>query len=167
MVGKISDIRNITTFNISNRILSEAQLILHLSIRLAGVNEGKYHLVCYSKFLRRIEQLKKDSKSNDRSFSQLVQELKLALMRGHVYSMDNVWQRYVDITELFGDQLQHKYISRRASFKDDLAQVLGKSADFVRLLDPCKSLLVFPTEYSKNAHFKTQYCIRSRRGFYH
>ena len=47
MVGKISDIRNITTFNISNRILSEAQLDLHLSIRLAGVNdliasEGKY-----------------------------------------------------------------------------------------------------------------------------
>ena len=57
MVGKISDIRNITTFSISNRILSEAQLDLHLSIRLAGVNdlilasEGKYHLVCYSKFL--------------------------------------------------------------------------------------------------------------------
>ena len=42
----------------------------------------------------------------------------------------------------------------RASFKDDLAQVLGKSAGFVRPLDPCKSLLVFPTKYSKNAILK-------------
>ena len=86
-------------------------------------------------------------------------------MRGHVYSMDNVWQRYIDITELFGDQLQQKYISRRASFKDDLAQVLGKSADFVPPLDPCKSLLVFPTEYSKNAILKLSTASEAEEDF--
>ena len=66
---------------------------------------------------------------------------------------------------MFGDQLQQKYISRRASFKDDLAQVLGKSADFVRPLDPCKSLLVFPTEYSKNAILKLSTASEAEEDF--
>ena len=86
-------------------------------------------------------------------------------MRGHVYSKDNVWQRYIDITELFGDQLQQKYISCRASFKDDLAKVLGKSADFVCPLDPCKSLLVFPTEYFKNAILKLSTASEAEEDF--
>ena len=73
--------------------------------------------------------------------------------------------RYVDITELFGDQLQQKYISRRASFEDDLAQVLGKSADFVRPLDPCKSLLVFLTEYFKNAILKLSTASEAEEDF--
>lgn len=91
---------NIQVLSTSEKILHLAQQDTELRPRLAGVNdliaaEGKYHLTCYSAFLRKYQGT--SSGGNDPysiCLQNVADELKAGLARGEIYSMKSVWERY-------------------------------------------------------------------------
>ena len=60
------------------------------------------------------------------------------------YDMGNVWVCYKEMCDRDGTNVPHRYISRRASFYDDIKKILGIKASFVRPIDPTGHLLFYP-----------------------
>ena len=112
-----------------------------LSCRLAGVRdliaaEGKYHLKCYTRFLRNTERITQCSETDDvnRCFEEVMTLLRERLSQGHILSIKAVWT-------YFSHQLEEKYqLSpgdyRSNRFKERIQAFLGEDIAFVPSLNP-------------------------------
>ena len=133
------------TIGLSSRILRAATLDYQLFVRLADVNdliasEGKYHLGFLESFDRATERTKKESEKADLAFFWLCKELEQAATRGLVFELVDVWERYGELTEDLSITIPQSFLSRRATFKDNLlSQLNGAFHSFQPLnVDPSK-----------------------------
>ena len=118
-----------------------------LSCRLAGVRdliaaEGKYHLKCYTRFLRNTERITQCSETDDvnRCFEEVMTLLRERLSQGHILSIKAVWT-------YFSHQLEEKYqLSpgdyRSNRFKERIQAFLGEDIAFVPPLNPSEPHLI-------------------------
>lgn len=150
-------LRNVQTLETNKKILDNVHCNIELLQRLSCTNdivasEGKYHLRCYSSFLRDIDKCSKDQANVDNhTMVAVIQEIKMALARGDVLELDEVWNRYLEVANLIGETPKQRYLSRKSSFKEDIEKCLGDLATFVLPLDKEKSHLIFPTEHAAAA----------------
>lgn len=97
------------TFQTSQKILLNVASDRELSCRLAGISdliaaEGKYHLKCYTRFLRNTERNAQCSETDDanRCFEEVMTLLRERLSQGHILSLKAV-------LTYFSHQLEEKY----------------------------------------------------------
>ena len=107
----------------SKQILDGATYDKILSIHLSGVHDliaakGKYHLICYSRFMRSVAETKKGSKDGDFAMTWLCDELQYSADQGQVLALPTVWKRYCSLAEKA--KINVPQINRRATFKSSL-----------------------------------------------
>ena len=142
---------HIETMPTSDKILHLSKLDPVMRYRMAGVNDliaddGKYHLTCYTNFLRRYEN--NDAYDSGQkldyeavSFNNTMDELKKGLSESNIYHLSAVWDRYCDFMKDFGED-PGMYRSNR--FKERIQKRLEGQVEFVQPLDPHHSLMLFP-----------------------
>lgn len=116
---------SVATLVTSIKIIDLSQYDRHLRIRLAGVNdliaaEAKYHLKCYSKFVRETTHMKTKSRANEVAIGWLIKELKLSAAKGHILSIDDVFDYYSGLCKDAGEEIPQSFISRRYSFTEEI-----------------------------------------------
>ena len=142
----------IQTLPTSEKILHLAQNDHVLCHKVAGLNDliskgGKYHLKCYSKFVRKYSKTDQSTKTdNDKTeedvcFIQVMEELRRGLGHWEVYSLRTVWDRYCKV-QLESNAENGVYRSNR--FKERIQNYLGPKLEFVHPLKPTEPLLLFP-----------------------
>jgi hypothetical protein len=129
---------------LSDKILSMAKQDVVMRVRLVNVcdlvaAEGKYHVQCWVKFQRTIStsNLKTvDPRNSDQSLDILCSAILTGLNSGHVYDMGNIWVHYKKLCSNLNMQIPQKYITRRQSFYNDIQNLIGEKAGFIRPIDP-------------------------------
>ena len=83
---------------------------------------GKYHLNCLVKFERKVEKIAKSGakSAEDLAMLELCTVLEDGLIRGHVYDMGSVWEKYKKKSDTYESEIPQKYMSRRQSFIEDI-----------------------------------------------
>ena len=140
-------LNQVQTFQTSQKILLNVASDRELSCRLAGVSdliaaEGKYHLKCYTRFIRNTERNEQCSETDDanRCFEEVMTLLRERLSQGHILSLKAVWT-------YFSHQLEEKYqLSpedyRSNRFKERIQAFLGEHIAFVPPLNPSEPHLI-------------------------
>ena len=138
--------------------MSELDSIMHVrltNIRDLVASEGKYHLSCWIQFQRKVNKIKDIATNMDygkqksqQSLHRLCSDLISGLGSGHIYDMGNVWVFYEQMCERDGINVPQRYISRRASFYDDIKKIIGIKGSLVRPIDPTGHLLLYPRHSS-------------------
>ena len=92
-------------------------------------SEGKYHLLCYNKFKRKVdrEELSKSGQNADIAMVWLVDELHASAKAGHIVELREVFQRYCILTEECGKTLPPSFVSRLTTFRDKLCPYIEKN----------------------------------------
>jgi len=144
--------RNIWNIRVRQDHAAEKDAILRC--RLAGISdliaaEGKYYLQCYSVFIRKWQKNPDDeaiaTSPRHICFNSLVEELRVGLSRGSIYTMATVWERYCEMLQTDFNVLVDKCDrDNRKNFQNKMKRSLCGKADFVQSLDPQEALLVFP-----------------------
>ena len=129
-------LRSVSTFPLSNRILEAAHLDSEVSVRLSGISdliafEGKYHLACLSSFTYKTTKVKTEIASSDLAMVWLTQELRHATEKGIMYQLTEVWNRYTAPAEEAGCEIPQCFISRRSTFEEKLQSHLQDVYEFV------------------------------------
>ena len=152
-------IRNVATMELSTKIINLSELDSIMYVRLANISdlvasEGKYHLSCWVQFQRKVNKIKEfacmdnGKQKSHHCFYRLCSDLIGGLESGHIYDMGNVWVFYEEMCERDGINVPKRYVTRRASFYDDIKKILGSKASFVRPIDPTGHLLLYPSHSS-------------------
>ena len=140
-------LNQVQTFQTSQKILLNVASDRELSCRLAGVSdliaaEGKYHLKCYTRFLRNTERKVQSSETVDvnKCFEEVMTLVREMLSEGHTLSLKAVWTN-------FSHKLEEKYqISpgdyRSNRFKERIQAFLGEDIAFVPPLNPSEPHLI-------------------------
>ena len=141
-------LNQVQTFQTSQKILLNVASDRELSCGLAGVSdliaaEGKYHLKCYTRFLRNTERNEQRSETDDanRCFEEVIMTLlRERLSQGHILSLKAVWT-------YFSHQLEEKYqLSpgdyRSNRFKERIQAFRGEDIAFVPPLNPSEPHLI-------------------------
>ena len=148
----------VQTFETSEKILSKAANDREMSCRLAGISdliaaEGKYHLKCYTRYLKKSTQ--KISENNEiedanvKCFNEVMGLLIKRLSEGHIYSIKAVWTYYCRrLAESYHLQ-PPPYRSNR--FKERIQNVLGRSVTFVPPLNRSEPHLVVSSNLGETA----------------
>lgn len=117
-------LHNIECFSTSNRILKVVKLDSNLRCLLSGVSdliatEGKYHLKCYVVTYRKYKEsdgnqsMASDSSPQDICFYNVMQELKIGLAKGGIFSLITAWERFLEFLKLDFDVDPGPYRSNR------------------------------------------------------
>ena len=78
-------------------------------------------------------------------FNSLVEELRVGLSHGSIYTMARAWERYCEMLQTDFNVLVDKCDrDNRKNFQNKMKRSLCGKADFVQSLDPQEALLVFP-----------------------
>ena len=140
-------LNQVHTFQTSQKILLNVASDRELSCRLTGVSdliaaEGKYHLKCYTHFIRNTERNEQCSETDDanRCFEEVMTLLRERLSQGHILSLKAVWT-------YFSHQLEEKYqLSpgdyRSNRFKERIQAFRGEDIAFVPPLNPSEPHLI-------------------------
>ena len=147
---------SVTSFNMSNKIITAASLHQTMSARLAGISdlmaaEGKYHLACLSAFNRTTSKTDEIRKVSDLPMAWLSEELKYAAEKGHVFKLSEVWTCYCNLAEESSTNIPQSYISCRHSFKEKLEKQIAGIYEFVHpiwLPTADRQLLLIPVKHS-------------------
>lgn len=137
----LRDIQSLTT---SSRVIELSQNDPIMMYRVSSVNDlsasgGKYHLQCYSSFVRKNSH-ESNGDTRDICFCKAMEELRQGLHQGEVYSINTVWTRYCELqTQVNKDA--GDYHSR--NFKTRISRYLTDEVEFVRT-HRHKELLLFP-----------------------
>ena len=125
-------IRNVATMELSTKIIDLSELDSIMHVRLTNISdlvasEGKYHLSCWIQFQRKVNKIKDIATNMDygkeksqQTLYRLCSDLISGLGSGQIYDMGNVWVFYKEMCDRDGINVPHRYISRRASFYDDI-----------------------------------------------
>lgn len=105
--GALSQVQTLET---SAKILIGSKNDLYLQYRLAGISdlvaaEGKYHLKCYSKFVKQQSSNENAEECSDcglltlnqACLNTVIDELEAGLEKGNIYSVQTVWNRYCEL----------------------------------------------------------------------
>ena len=137
----------VQTFETSEKILSKVVNDKEMTCRLAGISdliaaEGKYHLKCYTRYLKKTTQkISEDNQdANVTCFKEVMALLETRLSEGHIYSLKAVWRYY-------SKRLEQKYhlqpsVYRSNRFKERIQNFLGRRATFVLPLNPSEPHLI-------------------------
>jgi hypothetical protein len=133
----LKETSSVMTFNMSEQICEIAKYNYTLRIRLAGVSdliasEAKYHLACLSAFKRSAENAKTATKETDLAMVWLCQELEYSADKGNVIKMSDAWNRYTFLAEKACVNIPASFVSRRATFRDKLMQIVGDVVECVQ-----------------------------------
>ena len=123
-----------------------------MRVRLDNVSdlvaaEGKYHVQCWIRFQRNItaSSLKSGGdKKRDGCLYILCPNILTGLNSGHVYDMGSIWVHYEKLCLNQSMPIPQKYVTRRQSFYNDIQDILGEKAGFIRPMDQKAHLLVYP-----------------------
>ena len=143
--------------------MKASHLDYKLSLRLARVidliaSEAKYHSKCFSTFKRSTSKTK-ESPSVDIAMIWLCQELHYSADKGHVILLDDVWDRYTELSEESSIIIKSSYLSKRTTFMDNLKSQLGDLFNFFQPLDRCiseRKTLLIPTNFNSPAILKSE-----------
>ena len=121
----------------SEQICEIAKYNYALRIRLAGVSdliasEAKYHLACFSAFKRSAENAKMATKDTDLAMVWLYQELEYSADKGNVIKVNDAWNRYTFLAKKAGVNIPASFVSRRATFRDKLMEIVGDVVECVQ-----------------------------------
>ena len=152
----IGNMHNVSTMELSEKIIGLAQSDLIMRVRMANVSdlvasEGKYHLKCWVLFQRKIGKLNKQDSIHDPCLDKLCNDILNGLADGHVYDMGCVWSQYVKSCSIENVNIPQKYQSRKNSFYDDVKKALGEQASFARPINQQAHLLIYPSKKSQLA----------------
>ena len=91
----------VQTFDTSEKVLNNVVNDKEMSCRLARISDliaaqGKYHLKCYTRYLKKTTQKisEDDQDANVTSFKEVMAFLETRLSEGHIYSLKAVWTYY-------------------------------------------------------------------------
>ena len=120
--------------------------------RLAGISdliaaEGKYHLKCYSRYLKKSTQ--KISEDNENANVRCFKEVEKRLLQGHIYSLKAVWTYYSNRLEQNYHVQPKVYRSNR--FKERIHDFLGASVELAPPLTPSEPHLVVSSNLGDTA----------------
>ena len=146
---------SITTLKMSQQIIEASKYDKSLIVHLAGVHdliaaEGKYHSICYKRFLRETSKTRENEKTCDKAMHWLIEELKCAASQGHVLELSEVWSRYCDLAEKSGIEIPNSFVSRRSSFKEKLMKNLCEVYEFIVRSDQpieARQTVLVPSKY--------------------
>lgn len=132
-----SQLRNVMTFNTNKQILEFAEYNFELRLRIGGISdliaaEAKYHLACYSAAKRESEKVKNKAKDNDLALIWLCEELEYASEKGHVIKLSDAWERYTILAERACITIPAGFVTRRATFKENLVRILGDRLECIQ-----------------------------------
>ena len=156
-----TDMRNVVlsqvqTFETSQKILSKTVNDREMICRLAGISdliaaEGKYHLKCYTRYLKKSTQ--KISEDNEdaivRCFKEVMALLEKRLSQGRIYTLKAVWTYYSNRLEQNYHVQPNVYRSNR--FKERIQECLGGSVAFVPPLNLSEPHLVVSSNLGDTA----------------
>ena len=154
--AKTETLHSIQTFNTSDKIINMARYDHQLNISLAGVHdliaaEGKYHLKCYRAFSRKASHIQDVVRESDLAMGWLCSELQNSASRGHILSLDEVWQYYANLCHETHEEIPNSFISRRSSFKTKVKGFVDNVYDFhvLEKSGGCdKGTVLVPKEFS-------------------
>ena len=150
----------VQTLETSEKILSKAINDREMICRLAGISdsiaaEGKYHLKCYTRYLKKTTQkISEDNEDADvRCFKEAMGLLEKRLSEGHIYSLKAVWTYYSRRLEENYHLQPGVYISNR--FKERIQDFIGGSVSFVPPLNRSEPHLVVSSNLGETAYCNT------------
>ena len=141
---------SVTTFKMSDQILSLSKYDQDTYVRLAGVNdliaaEGKYHPNCLKRFQRNASKTKQSSEKTDLAMEWLTNEINKSASSGHVLELSEVWNRYCELAQKADIDVPASYVSRRSTFKEKVEACAKDVYDFVTI--PKRDVLLIPRKY--------------------
>ncbi|MES9884488.1 MAG: hypothetical protein ABW185_26890, partial [Sedimenticola sp.] len=144
--GKLSQVINPET---SASIIEAAQKDDTMRCRLASVSDlvarkAKYHLYCYTNFFRcQLEETERTESVHGTVFVTLTTELRIGIANGHIYSMNDVCDRYTALLQDAGIE-DVKHGSQKQKLKAKLLQHFGTKITFIKQCDRTEPELIFP-----------------------
>ncbi|KAL9979291.1 hypothetical protein ACROYT_G016935 [Oculina patagonica] len=153
-------LNQVQTKETSQKIISKAVFDEVMSCRLAGENdliaaEGKYHLKCYSKFLRSVEKNPgcKQGEGNDdlkqACFEEVMSFLEKGISQGNIYSLKSVWRYFC--CKLQSSCNVDPGIYRSNKLKEKIQISLGDKVSFIQPLNPAEPLLILSSNLGEGA----------------
>ena len=125
--------------------------------RLAGISDlvaadARYHLQCYVQFKRKVSNASSSSVQTPRDvcFEKVASEVSNGLVKGDIYTLLDVWERYSSLLSEFNVDAG-TYRNNKTRFKDKLQRLLTGQIEFVPQLNPQQPQLLFSTLSSKIA----------------
>ena len=149
------DVKSVTEERTSIFIKDNSKLNLRLFISLSTVSdcmsaEAKYHLNCYTRFIRLKEKNEKDEKKRDYALIYVLEELFTAESEGDVVSLNDVWESYSEYAVCYNVNLIGSYKDKHTfgiCLKNKLEKA-GSSYKFFNKLNNNETIM-FPTKYLK------------------
>lgn len=146
----------VQTFNTSEKVLNNVVNDKEMSCRLARISDliaaqGKYHLKCYTRYLKKTTQQisEDDQDANVTSFKEVMAFLETRLSEGHIYSLKAVWTYY-------SKRLEQKYhlqlsVYRSNTLKERIQNFLGSRDTFLSPLNPSEPHLIVCSNLGETA----------------
>ena len=138
----------------SKKILDASKYHKILSVKLANVIDlvaagpAKYHLKCYSKFIRDTASIKESADRNGKAMAWLISEIKHYAKKGHVLHLDEVYHYYETLCTESNEEMPTSFLSRKCTFKEKLSELLIGIYEF-HTLEYGKGTVMVPTEFIK------------------
>ena len=138
----------------SKKILDASKYHKILSVKVANVIDlvaagpAKYHLKCYSQFLRHTASIKESADRNGKAMAWLISEIKHHAKKGHVLHLDEVYHYYETLYTEIKEEIQASFLSRKCTFKEKLSELLIGIYEF-HTLEYGKGTVMVPTEFVK------------------
>ena len=132
---KNDSLHSVESFHTSDKIIRSVPYDHNLSIILAGVSdliaaEAKYHLRCYTRFLKETSMIKNDAKTNGIAMEWLCAEISNKASKGHILELEVVWERFKVLCSKSGEEIPSSFQSKRTSFKHKLQSLVVKDYEF-------------------------------------
>lgn len=142
--------------NVSKKVINAARNDYVMRYRLAGINDlvaadCKYHLQCYTEFMRKMEGEKiscDNPDPRDLCLGTLGHEISIGVTKGEIYSLLDVWKRYCALLAEFQIEAG-SYKENKKGFKEKLQHLLQGNIEFVSQIDPHEPQILFPTVPTK------------------
>ena len=141
---------NMSEMRISDYVKNNSKLNLRLSIALSTVSdcpsaELKYHLNCYSRFVRLVNKSNKEERNIDYAMHYTIDELINAASKGDVILLDDVWDKYESYAIKYNTQLTGSYKDKH-TFTRILKNKLQESFHFFHKLND-NEVIMFPINH--------------------
>ena len=141
---------NMSEMRISDYVKNNSKLNLRLSIALSTVSDCpsadlKYHLNCYSRFVRLVNKSNKEERNIDYAMHYTIDELINAASKGDVILLDDVWDKYESYAIKYNTQLTGSYKDKH-TFTRILKNKLQESFHFFHKLND-NEVIMFPINH--------------------
>ena len=121
---------SVSTFKMTVQIITHSHFDYELNVKLSGIGdliaqEAKYHASCYMKFIRKTSKIKDNTNQPEFAMISLCVEIRNSAKKGYVFEMPEIWKRYCELATEKETTIPKSYFSRKATFKDKLAEYVS------------------------------------------